>query len=352
MNKKAQSAAMWIVIVLIVGILGTSMFSLVSDSRKQTALQEDQANKEAVQTPEQASAASNVGDAAVVKVTAQDREQNDATTQVAVPAWFYFANKADNSFKGWLGQGAATTLSATAATTISPSVGDYICGKAFNGTGGSMGYYGDQVCEEITKVSGQTIVLPTHRTCDSTQLQGVILDNRDNTNSNISVGASSTNSFKQIEVRVNGTNCAYNLGGFAVDLNSNTNIDKVELGSNAVYGTLGLYDKTITRIKTKSEFAFTLETPKMLHENEYFYAGSLAVTADADGCTTPEAVNVTTFDVGQFKSSKGTGIMTGIEDDQQSPVDVGAPDVSIISSGKGASVTNLQNGDSTSFYCV
>ena len=92
----------------------------------------------------------------------------------------------------------------------------------------------------------------------------------------------------------------------------------------------------------------------MLHENEKYKTGSLTLTADGDGCNAVEAINVTAFDKANFQSALGKKEvrLNGIEDDQQSPVDVGGADILIVPTGKRATASNAQNGDgSSSFWC-
>lgn len=342
--------------------MATAAYFVVSNSNKQTALQEEQAKQDlaAKSNPQQQSVQSNAGKAAILKASAQDAENNDPTTQVAVPALFY-TKDAEGKFSGWIGQGATTLLSATAATSVTPvTIGQTVYGIAFNGTGTLNGFYGEEKAHTVT-TEGDSEVYVVHTICRADQLQGLIYDNRQNTHVNLTVGASSTNSFKQAELHVNGTDCAYKLGGFYVDLIGSTHINNVDIGSALGYTgeknefAISKTNKNIQRVSAKDDYVFELGTPLMLHENQYFLTGGISLSTDGTGCSSAEGVNITAFDKANFKSAKaGVGIaFNGIETDATSPVDVGAADKLFVSEGKGASVANTINGDgSTSFWCT
>lgn len=370
MNKKAQSkvpTGVWVIlsIVLIVAVGGFGFMAY--QSQKQTALEEQRQKAELAKPTETASIESNVGKVAVLKASATDKENNNPNTQVAVPARFWKANKDGiwetfasggaqykkytGSFKEWIGSSATVALSSTTTTSISPvNVGDIVCGSAFNGTGTSVSFIGETSCVELA-TEAESLKLPTHTGCTATQLQGVIYSTGSTTGQNISVGVNGDNSFDKVYLRVNSTDCAYNLGGFYVDTTSGTNVDDINLGSETK--PLTKSNKAIKRIKEKDDYVFELDAPLLMHENEKFYTGSLSVSADGDGCSPAERLNVSAYDSAQYLPIAGLALASGAEDDQSSPADVGSPDIPIISSGKGASTTNSVNEDGTvSFFCI
>lgn len=348
-SKMAQSAA----VIAILSLLLVSVVSGITyfgwQINKQTSLQEEQAQADKEKTPEDKSVASKSGEVTVLKVYAQDKESN-TNAQVAVPAFFY--TKKDGIFGDYIGSSASTTLSATASTSISPvTIGSTVCGNPFNGTGTNVGFYGEEKCQEI-KTEGETLQLDTHTICTAIQMQGLLFSDSTTTNANMSLGTSGSNSFDHVEIRVNGTDCAYNLAGFYVDTIAATNLDNIDLGSD----TSSMTEKNvkIQRVKEKANYVFELDTPLMMHENVKYKTGSLTLKADGDGCSTSEAINISAFDKSSSQSAKGSRpILSGrIEDDQDSPVDVGGADIQIVSSGRRASSANAQNADGTStFYC-
>ena len=186
-NKKGAAATGVIVasIVLLVLLVAGFGGAMVYNSFKQTALQEDQLQKEAEQTPQDKSVEKKSGDVTVLKTYALDKESN-TNAQTAVPAFFYTKN-ADGKFNNFIGTASSTLLSATAATSISPvTIGSQVCGLAFNGTGTQNGFYGDEKCQEI-KTEGETMPLDTHTICKSDQLQGLIFSSGDTVNSNMTL---------------------------------------------------------------------------------------------------------------------------------------------------------------------
>src|SRR3990167_4767152 len=97
-NKKGAAATGVIVasIVLLVLLVAGFGGAMVYNSFKQTALQEDQLQKEAEQTPQDKSVEKKSGDVTVLKTYALDKESN-TNAQTAVPAFFYTKN-ADGKF--------------------------------------------------------------------------------------------------------------------------------------------------------------------------------------------------------------------------------------------------------------
>ena len=371
--KKGQGVV--IVIILIFAVLAISIFGFLSytETRKQTALAEKQTAllaKEETKTVEEKSESTNVGRSAIARASALDLQSN-TQSQVAVPAYFYKIDK-DGKFIEYIGQTSARTLSASDSTSVTPVViGDKICGIGFNttggGAGGTAGYYGLDKCIDI-KVGGETMILDVHRTCRQDQLQGYLVDTRDNVGSNLTAGVSASNNFKAIELRVNGTDCAYNLGGWYVDVPAGTNILDIGLsgitdfGSSTVLsgktkdGDIVETNRVLKRVRTQSEYVFELDEPLLINEYDQIKTGAFSILADGDGCSAgTDNVNISSFDIAKYQSAKQANrpILQGIEDDQDSPVDVGGADVLMISNGKGTSTANPQNGDgTTSFYCI
>lgn len=362
--KKAQGVA--IVVILIIAVLAISLFGLGSyiESRKQTALAEKQTallQKEDKKTVEEKSETTNIGKSAIARASALDLQSN-TQAQVGVPAYFYTVDK-DGKFKEYVGQTSARTLSATDSTSITPVViGDKLCGRVFNttgGQGGEIGYYGIEKCTDI-QVGGETLILDSHRICRINQLQGYLKTNLNALGRNLTAGVSQANSFASIELRINGTDCAYNLGGFYVDTSAGTNIQDVGMGEAVTKGAttskLTETNLNLKRLSAIDDYVFELDEPILIKEYETVITGAFTILADGDGCSSAEAVNVTAFDVAPYQSAKLAGrpiITKGIEDDQVSPVDVGGADVPIVSSGRGTSAVNDVNGDgTTSFYCV
>lgn len=353
-----------IIVILIVAVLIIGLFSLGSymESRKQTALQAEQTKallREQAKTPEEKSETSNVGKSAIARATAIDLQEN-TKAQVAVPAYFYKVDK-DGNFVEYVGQTGARTLSATESTSITPvNIGDKICGVSFNSTGGANGingYYGNVGCIDI-QVGGETLVLEANRICRQNQLQGYLKTNLNQLGRNLTAGASQANSFTTLELRINGTDCAYNLGGFYVDVIAGTNIQDISMDDSITKGgkTTKLTETNVNlkRLSGTDDYVFELAEPMILKEYDTLNTGSFTILADGDGCSTAEGVNVTAFDKANFQSTgSGKPILFGIEDDQVSPADVGGADVLIISNGRGTSGSNDLNGDgTTSFSCI
>jgi len=345
-NKKASGYQTFLLsligLAVVVGVIGLFTFQV-----RQTAFQEEQRLADQEKTPADVSADNKAGNVVVLKSYATDNEANNKNTQIAVPAKFY-TKKADGSFDQWIGGSAGYTLSASATTSVSPAtIGQKVYGRAFNGTGTLIGYYGDENSIEV-KTEGDSIALVSHAICRANQMQGLIYKTGSSTDKNLSLGASGADTFAQTKLRVNSTDCAYNLAGFTVDTTSGTNVNLVQLTADT--SPLSRQSISLQRIKEKDDYVFVLDTPKMLHENEAYFTGTLSVTADADGCSSEEGLNLTAFDKAPFTSAiSGKGIEEGFEDDQVSPSDVGGADVTFISNGR----DNTVNGDgSTSFWCV
>lgn len=355
-----------IIVILIIAVLIIGTFSFFSylESRKQTAIQEKQTAllaKEQAKTPEDKSATTNVGKSAIARSTAVDLQSN-TKAQVGVPAYFYTRNQ-DGTFKEYVGQSGTRTLSASDSTSVTPvNIGDRLCGRAFNATGGvsgTVGYYGDEKCIDI-KVGGETLRLEVDRICRTNQMQGYLKTNLNALGQNLTAGASQANSFETLELRVNGTDCAYNLGGFYVDIVSTaSNIQDVGMGEVATKGATTAKvmetNKNLKRLTAVDDYVFELDKPILMKEYETVKTGSFTILADGDGCSTAEGVNVTAFDVSGYQSvtDDKLPLLSGIEDDQTSPVDVGGADIPIVSSGRGTSGTNTVNADgTTSFYCI
>lgn len=366
-NKKAGSGLGWLIgigslvaLVLIVAIVwyGVSKQSAYQD--EQLELQKAAAAKEAAKAAAPAAPAANRGGtASVVKAAAYDFESTNTGTATGIPSYVYQYVVDSQTGKtsetpSYIGSASATTLS-TSGTSFNTVIGNKLCGVAFNATGGATGttgYYGVEKCINVVR-DYDDLALETHKICRQDQTQGYLEDYSNNKGLNLSLGANSaSNSFRDLFFRINSSNCAYNLGAIAITLGSGTgsNIQTITLDGGA--NPMTKSSLALTRIKP--QFLYELDTPLMMHQYQSITTGSLTLIGNGNGCSTTEFVNVTAMDKGKFQSAKGSNpILTGYENDAQTPADVGGADVLIASSGRGTSTANVVNGDGTySFACT
>lgn len=348
--------AVWLLVVVVIGgTIGTLYYQ-----NKQTVLQEKRdVEKEAEEKGTELPTAKK-NEITVLKASAYDEEDNN-DAQIAVDGYFWTVDADTGKFLGFIGGSSANSLPSTGTLSISPVVtGQKVHGIAFNntgGVGGRIGYYGE--VETKTKLGHETIIsegeemlLKSHRICRNDQMEGLITYSGSDTNKNISLGASTSDSFEKTRLRINGTDCAYRLGAILVDTIAGSNIENVDLTEDTT--ALSETPISIKRIKEKDDYVFELDTPKLLIEGQKYYTGTLFVKADGDGCSSAEAVNVSAVDYASYKSAKlkdGNGdllgILEGYEDNADSPADVGGDDKLYVSEA-----TNSQNGDgSSSFWC-
>lgn len=362
-NKKAQSGLAIAIVAVLAVVVITGVIWGGFQLNKQTALKEEElmlAKEKASKPIEQKSEESKAGDIVVVQATANDLQDNN-NAQISVPSFFYTRDEGTGAFKEYVGGTAGFTLSSSATTSIKPvTIGSYLCGTAFNSTGGAsgtVGYYGKEKCKKI-QTEGENFQLEVNRICRQNQLQGYLITNLNALGQNLTGGVSQSNSFARLEMRVNGTDCAYNLGGWYVDVIAGTNIQDVSMEDAVAKGaTIVKLEETNVNFKRLSDtdnYVFEVENPILMKEYETVKSGSFTILADGDGCSTAEPVNVTAFDKSNFQSSKsGRPLLSGYEDDQTSPADIGSADILITSTGSGTSGTNSMNRDgSSSFYCV
>ena len=249
----------------------------------------------------------NAGTSSTLKLTSYDREA-DALTQVAATA-----TVRDKSTGALLLD--AGSLSASATTSVSSSVGSVVQ-VALTGTS----YYGD--FKDDVQVPSALVPVTINAHAISTSTTVTPFDNNDaaiaNNDANVTLAASETQYWSRLRFKQSTANKAFNLAGIAVNLSQSTNVQSVAIN--------GLAQKPCPTSLSSSCFAyFELPQPVMLHQYEYFDTGS--VIFKAKGTNPSETGSLIFVDATWYKSVKPetmNQLLFGIQDDQPTPVDIGA----------------------------
>lgn len=320
LNKKGasgQTMFFGFAVLAVLGLLGYMVF-VPQAPVQQTALQVP---------AEERSLAVNTGQIASVKMKAVDQESS-TLAQVSVPAYVWNAKEKNKLLND------ATVLSASTTSTVnSVAIGDEICATAFNGS-----FYGDTVCKVVSQQS-ELIEIPVHAVTTGALMENYYKASIADVNSevNLSLGANQADSFTKLRIQNNKSNSRLNLKALVVDTASRSNISDVTI--------LGMEENTALPQRLvatdTANYRFDLPEAKALDEFEDFVSGTFTLKADGDGCITiatgegtsaGDIVILRWVDESQYKSVKGDNagsIASGVEDNANSPADVGRTDLTL-----------------------
>ena len=278
------------------------------------------------------------GKAATISVFAYDKASNTPSTTKTVVPLYLVQNPTVTATKVTGEDFAAdgTDLSSSSRTDVTEglTVGDKFVAIAANGS-----YYG--AWSSIITIDKQAKNLDLDNWAIATnggdielkdEGENVIANGEGGTN--LTLGASETESFYYLKIKNNNTNSAWNVAGFFIDKAANSNITTFsgEGTTTENYAVSYAKDGTFGLERTDADdVMFTLATPVMLLEYDQIKFNDLQVRADGDGCAavdSGEAFSIYVFDKAWFRSSKENAMMYGAETDSDSPVDVGANDYS------------------------
>lgn len=314
MNKKGAMNPTWGVFILMALIVvggGAYLFLGPSQPVQQTSLQGVNVD--------QASVVANLGEIASVKMKAVNKE-SATLAQVSVPAYVWKKNDPTHLLND------ATVLSSSTTSTVnSVKVGDEICYRAFNAS-----FYGDEAC----KVVGQSdlIEIPVHGVTTGALMETYYKNSIGDVNDelNISLGANQADSFTKLRIQNNVSNSEFRLKSLVVDTAARSNISDVTV--------LGMEENTALPQRLvatdQANYRFDLPQALSLREFEDFETGTFTLKADGDGCNGANTDNVILrwLDEGAYKAVKGSnagGISVGVEDDANTPADVGRTDLTL-----------------------
>lgn len=228
-----------------------------------------------------------------------------------------------------------TTLSTSARTAVTEglNVGDTIIAIAANNT-----YYGKWSAVKTIESQAENLDLDSYTTIGSSSGDIILKDEDESTvtpgggATNLTLGASQTESFYELKIKNNNTNKAWNVGGWFIDEAAGTNISSFS-GTGTTEGSFAVgYSKSTTGLgrTDTDDVVFTLAEPVLLLEYDYITIKKLQVQADGDGCkaTSGEVFSVYVFDKAWYRSSKENAMKYGFETDADSPSDIGASDYS------------------------
>ena len=321
-NKKGVGGAIWAIIVILVIITGFVGYFAITAGPSQKIVQ---------QTAQDIAEATKKGDVASIGIYVRDLENNNINTKVAVPV---YCKETDGEFII-----DATSSSTSAEITGKSTIGKEITCWAFNTTYQSepktliVDEESEHVVIDAYKVVG-TGTIDFYDDTYTTGTAGVI---------NVTAGADATDTFQKMRFTNSGTDMAYNLGGFYFNTIEGTNVSVIDISGSA---TLSGMDHSSAQIVISSlstkvsarkdswDFAFEIDDdsatagnqPLYMQENDYLESGSVAVTADGDGCTSGggDLISSYAFAKGYYRSSKENTVNFGHETDATSPSVIGS----------------------------
>jgi hypothetical protein len=333
LNKKgsgATTAAIWVLVVVVIAMFGLGVVYVpkLLKSSEQTSF-----TGGAGTNADDIAAALKTGDAASLRIYVTDEEAANTGTKVAAPIYCYdetgkFADNADG-----------TVSSTSSATQVNTVIGKTLTCQAINKT-----FYGDKQVVPV-KEDNVPVTLVAHRVCSSTGGTITYYDKNGANEANLTLAANEESYFGKMEFRISSANCAYNLAGFYIDTVTGTNISNIDMSGTAdVIGQKGHPDTNIVkgkakyeRIKDVDDYVFEIDDnsaqegnqPLMMHQYDYLNTGSVTVLADADGTSgVGDTMTTYAFDKTSFRSYKVEAIFdNAVEDDQDSPSDIGAADI-------------------------
>ena len=337
----AMFVAIGVILVTMVGM----MYWLINSTKSVTSeVLQPRTTQETIQ---QISEATGQGKAATFKVFAVDEEAENSN-KLATTAYCWVKGK-----EGTLLDGGSVSLSSTTATSVGGVVvGDTIECIAYNETATEEGYYGLLKSLSIVDENEQ-LELPVRRHTESLLME--IWDNGDalTLQNNITVGASATQSLDKIKVELNTTNVALHLGAFAMDVPVGTNITDITMASTASVNrngepavdlgstvTITESSATPTRLREQSNFYFRVTSNKedyfVLEEYDFIETGAISISSDGDGCGgidgNADTIVIIALDWAPYQSVQTATkdqILFGVENNEATPVDIGADDFSV-----------------------
>lgn len=328
-GKSGTSLAIWIAVILMAIVVvggGIYLFGFAP----QTAIGTSEASQKQVKA---ISTATKEGDLAYLSVRAID-QTSDTKSQVSAPLTCY----EEGSEGEYLENADAEVMSASDVTRVTTSVGATVHCRAFNGT-----WYSDELVVKMNDDS-ETKTINVYQVTNDLKVRVKYDDSfASATEQNLSIGASLSDNFDLMEIELNRTNRAFNLWGFTIDTTaSDSNISDITVGKSlSVASTEGNLDGIelpsvdesnlkIQRIKDNADYVWKLSSPLLLVEGDRIQTGSIYFKGDGDGCQTGgtgnESFSFYIVDDQVFKSAVDRTLKHGPEDDQPTPVDVGASD--------------------------
>jgi hypothetical protein len=327
-KSKGMGLVVTVVIAMlaIVGMFGYALFG----SPQQSAISSEQGQ----QTLQQVTQASNKGNAATVTTAAFDHAA-DGTPQVATH--LFVESYTDGAFNGLLNDN--TTLSATAKTSVSTAIGDKLKVASFL----TASYYGEVVDYTPLKESGNNLDLRAWSIANP--INQINVDCYDDGSKlavdwdrgcNITVNADQTNALDSFRIEVNASNVVWRLKGIGFNLTSTSNLDDVRVSgavtteSGSPSGGSSFAESTSLPKRLRNNLNLLYVVEPYIQLNEFDAIRTSSVQFEASSTNPSEGVFAVFIDEGLYKSTKSATlnkIMSGLEDDASTEVDVGGADV-------------------------
>jgi len=273
---------------------------------------------EVTEAAEATAAGLKVGDAATTKFRAYDNE-DASLSQVAATLYVE-----EHSGEDYALIEDATAMSASAATSVSTTVGSELKACAFDST-----YYGE--CAVFT-VSKETMPknLEVYAIASSVLVE-CYDDGSKLTDCNLTLAAGQTDALDYVRIELNESDAAFNFKGIGIDTTASGNITNIDAtGSITPSGSLSV-STVPTRLNRGAydvDFYWTVADAVMLHEWDVITTSSVSFEADS-GNDPSETATMYIVDESMFKSvvkSTQNRILSGVETDASSPADVGITD--------------------------
>lgn len=302
MMKKGQINNTLLAVFLLLGIGAAGLF--IYQGLQQSAVagveQQQQITQQLI---------SPTGKAATVRYAALDQESSPKNTQVAVSG--IYALEMNGDTQAIISNN--VTSSATARTSVSTSTGKTLKAVAF-----SNAYYGDMV---ETKVDKETINidLPVHTIATGINVSLEDVDGvvRTDTNLNMTLVANEKDSWSWLKIKNTDTNSQFRWKALGFDLATAANISNVDVA--------GMTSSNVPeRRRSVVDYYFVFPEAQKLSEFDSVKTGR--VLFESDGDNPAESITLYVVDEQHFKAQDNT-LKVGVEDDQNTPADIGASDV-------------------------
>lgn len=265
------------------------------------------------------------GDVASIGVYVRDMANNDINTKLAV-ATYCIDNDGTFVIDG-------TSSSATAEITGKTSMGKTVTCYAFSSTIQTLTPVVVKVDEEYEHVLIDAYTL-------ATSAQVNIYNDQYSTSDGINisgVGADATGTWQKLRIKNNDSDTFLPLGGIYMNIVTSSNISMIEMAGSATlhgmdHSSASFVESDLsTSVGTRKDnwdFVFEIDDDStvagnqalVLEENDYIESGSVAVTADGDGCSVSddELVSMYAFTKGYFRAEKSSAVLFGHETDASS----------------------------------
>lgn len=322
MNKKGNVYALLIILLLAVAVGGGgfAMYKMGAFSG------ESQKVVTTTQTAQQVAQATKEGDVASIGVYVRDLSNNNIDTKLAV-ATYCIDNDGTMVIDG-------TSSSTSAEITGKTSMGKTITCYAFSSDYQTLEPSVVTVDEEY-----EHVLIDAYTLADSAQINIYNDQLQTGTGGAVNltgVGADATGTWQKLRIKNNDSDSILPLGGIYFNTVTSSNVSGIDAeGSATLYGMDHSSAKFVesdlsTSVSTRKDnwdFVFEVDDdssksgnqPLLLEENDYVETGSVAVTADGDGCSSAgELVSMYAFTKGYFRNTKSTGIGFGHETDASS----------------------------------